>query len=127
MSMIDETETPADVAPPASDAPAIIVTPKAALKAVALAQRDGLPKMLRIGVKGGGCSGFSYFYAFETVTKDNDHVWEVQGLTVVCDAKSMKLLSGTVLDYDSNLLKGGFKFGNPKAKRVCGCGESFTM
>ena len=105
----------------------ITVTGKAAKKALALAAKDNIPAMLRLGVRGGGCVGLTYFYAFETVQKPTDHMWEVEGLTVVCDPKSMRLLTGTVLDYDTHLLKGGFRFTNPQAVRSCSCGESFTL
>jgi iron-sulfur cluster assembly protein len=105
----------------------ITVTEKAAKKALNLAERDNAAKILRLGVRGGGCSGLTYFYEFDDKQRPDDHVWEVAGLTCVCDPKSMKLLDGTVLDYDTNLLKGGFRFTNPQAKRSCSCGESFTI
>lgn len=105
----------------------ITVTERAAEKAIKLAERDGKPKVLRVGVRGGGCSGMSYFFDFDDAPRADDKVWEVKGLTVVCDPKSLTLLEGTELDYDTNLLKGGFKFHNPQAKRSCGCGESFSM
>jgi iron-sulfur cluster assembly protein len=105
----------------------ITVTPQAAKKAISLAERDNIKPMLRLGVRGGGCSGLSYFYEFETTQKPNDHVWTVDALTVVCDPKSMTFLTGTVLDYDTHLLKGGFRFTNPQAARSCSCGESFAL
>jgi iron-sulfur cluster assembly protein len=105
----------------------VTVTEKAANKAVSLAVRDNIPPTLRLGVRGGGCSGLTYFYEFETQQKASDHVWTVGGLTVLCDPKSMGLLAGTVLDYDSHLLKGGFRFTNPQAARSCSCGESFSL
>ena len=105
----------------------VTVTPAAAAKARSLAERDNIPPLLRLGVQGGGCSGLSYFYAFETQTKPNDHIWEIDGLTIACDPKSMDLLAHTVLDYDSHMLKGGFRFTNPQAARTCSCGESFSL
>ncbi|HET6347137.1 MAG TPA: iron-sulfur cluster assembly accessory protein [Myxococcota bacterium] len=105
----------------------ITVTEKAAKKALSLAERDKRAAILRLGVRGGGCVGLTYFYEFDDKQRPDDHVWDVAGLTVVCDPKSMKILEGTVLDYDTNLLKGGFRFNNPQAKRACSCGESFTL
>lgn len=106
----------------------ITVTARAAHKALALAARENVPAELRLGVRGGGCSGLSYFYVFERPPKEGDTVWQVEGLTVCCDPKSYAILDGCVLDYeDGGLLKRGFKFSNPKAKRSCSCGESFTL
>ncbi len=105
----------------------ITVTEKAAAKAVSLAQKEGRRALLRLGVKGGGCSGMSYFFEFADESRAADTVWEVGGLTVVCDAKSMEFLKGCIFDFDSNLLKGGFRFQNPQAKRSCSCGESFSF
>lgn len=105
----------------------IIVTERAAAKAMALAEREGVPPALRLGVQGGGCSGLSYFYAFDTQEREGDTVWDVGGVTLRCDKKSVALLDGCQLDYDTNLLKSGFRFSNPKAKASCSCGESFTL
>ena len=105
----------------------ITVTEKAARKAIALAAQENRAPILRLGVRGGGCSGMSYFYEFDNAAKENDQVWESHGLTVVCDPKSLKLLEGTELDYETNLLKGGFRWRNPQATRSCSCGESFSI
>jgi iron-sulfur cluster assembly protein len=82
---------------------------------------------LRVGVKGGGCSGLSYFMEFTDVIKDNDKVVEREGVKVVVDAKSALYLMGTELDYVESLLGAGFKFKNPNVKSECGCGESFAV
>lgn len=104
------------------------VTKDAAKKALKLMEKEGKHNhVLRIGVKGGGCSGFSYFLNFEPEAKEEDTVVEVEGLKVVCDPKSLKLLEDIELYYDTNLLGGGLKFRNPNAKRTCSCGESFTI
>ena len=107
----------------------ITVTDKAVQKALKLAARDNKPPILRVGVQGGGCSGVSYVMDFidESAVKDDDQILEQGGLRVVCDPKSLKFIEGTRLDFDTNLLNGGFKFHNPNAKRTCGCGESFTI
>ena len=83
---------------------------------------------LRIAVKAGGCSGFSYVFAFDTAAKENDEVFEgADGAKVFIDPRSLKLLDGTVLDFDeNNLLATSFTLKNPHAKSTCGCGESFT-
>lgn len=81
---------------------------------------------LRIGVRGGGCSGLSYFLDVETVRKDNDHVIDSHGATVYVDPKSLLYLQGSVLDFVTGLMESGFKFINPRAGKPCGCGESFT-
>lgn len=83
---------------------------------------------LRIAVKAGGCSGYSYVFAFDTAAKENDEVFEgAGGAKVFVDPRSLKLLDGTVLDFDeNNLLATSFTLKNPHAKSTCGCGESFT-
>lgn len=106
----------------------VIVTPRAARKAHALAEQEGVPPVLRLGVRGGGCSGLSYFYVFEQPPRPGDEVWQVEGLQVCCDQKSLKFLDGCELDYEEgSLLKRGFRFRNPQAKRSCSCGESFSL
>ena len=83
---------------------------------------------LRIAVKAGGCSGFSYVFAFDTAAKENDEVFEgAEGAKVFIDPRSLKLLDGTVLDFDeNNLMATSFTLKNPHAKSTCGCGESFS-
>lgn len=81
---------------------------------------------LRVGVKGGGCSGLSYNLTFETQTRTGDKVFEREGVKLFCDLKSYIYLNGTVLDYDSGLMGKGFVFMNPNAKKSCGCGSSFS-
>jgi iron-sulfur cluster assembly protein len=81
---------------------------------------------LRMGVKGGGCSGLSYSLEFDSELGPHDKKFEVDGVTVVCDAKSYLYLNGTTLDYVTQGLQGGFTFVNPQAKSSCGCGTSFT-
>jgi iron-sulfur cluster assembly accessory protein len=83
---------------------------------------------LRIAVKAGGCSGYSYTFAWDDRAKDSDQVFEgADGAKVFIDARSLKLLDGTVLDFDeNNLLATSFTLKNPHAKTTCGCGESFS-
>lgn len=104
------------------------ISSRAAKKAIQLMEKEGKSgHILRIGVQGGGCSGFSYVLKFEEKVNDNDHIVELDGLTAACDAKSMKYLEGIEIDYETNLLKAGFKFINPTAKKSCSCGESFSV
>ena len=82
---------------------------------------------LRIGVRGGGCSGLSYVLDVEEKSRANDHIIEAFGQRVFIDPKSMIFLQGSVFDYVTGLMEAGFKFINPKAQKACGCGESFSM
>ena len=82
---------------------------------------------LRVGVKGGGCSGFSYTLGFDDTVHGDDQVGEAEGFRVVCDPKSFLYLSGTQVDFEESLMGRGFKFGNPNASKTCGCGESFSV
>ena len=81
---------------------------------------------LRMGVKGGGCSGLSYLLEFDSELGPHDKEFEVDGIKVVCDKKSYLYLNGTTLDYVQQGLTGGFTFVNPQAKSSCGCGTSFS-
>lgn len=83
---------------------------------------------LRVGVKGGGCSGLSYVMEFDDKTEELDEVIEVDGgLKVIIDRKSVLYLYGTELDYSDGLNGKGFQWINPNASRTCGCGESFSL
>ena len=82
---------------------------------------------LRIGVRGGGCSGLSYVLDVDANPRPNDHVIESFGQRVFIDPKSLLFLQGSVLDYVTGLMEAGFKFVNPRAGKACGCGESFSM
>ena len=81
---------------------------------------------LRVGVKGGGCSGFSYTLGFDDSVSEIDQIFEVDDVRVVCDPKSFLYLNGTQIDFEDDLMGRGFKFVNPNASKTCGCGESFT-
>lgn len=81
---------------------------------------------LRVGVKAGRCSGFSYVLIFDTV-KENDIIFESNGIRVVIDPKSLFYLEGTELDFVDSLMGRGFVFHNPNATRSCGCGGSFSV
>lgn len=81
--------------------------------------------MLRVAVKGGGCSGLSYGMGFDTEMKEDDHQLEQHGIKVVIDDESSKILKGTVIDYKESMMGGGFTIDNPNAIASCGCGSSF--
>jgi len=81
---------------------------------------------LRMGVRGGGCSGLSYNLEFDTEVSQHDKVFEIDGIKVVVDPKSYLYLNETTLDYVTQGLTGGFTFVNPQAKSSCGCGSSFS-
>lgn len=104
----------------------ITLTDKAMNQIKRLIAKDGRPDVfLRLGVKGGGCSGLEYVMKLDTVHKSIDLQQEFDGVLVVCDAKSAVYLRGSTFDYTGNLIGGGFKFDNPNAGKSCGCGTSF--
>ena len=82
---------------------------------------------LRVGVKGGGCSGLTYDLSVDSATLPNDKIIEQNGVTILIDKKSYVFLAGTTLDYSGGLNGKGFVFYNPNAKTTCGCGTSFSV
>ena len=84
------------------------------------------PMYLRVGVKGGGCSGFSYSLDLTDTLGEFDEQCEQHGIQVICDPKSMIYLEGTTVDFKDELMGRGFMFSNPNAKGTCGCGSSFS-
>lgn len=107
----------------------ITVTEVAKNKLVELMKEQSLDDtyFVRVGVKGGGCSGLSYTMDFDNVGKEGDEVFEDNGIKIVCDMKSLLYLFGTELDYSGGLNGKGFEYKNPNADRVCGCGTSFAV
>ena len=81
---------------------------------------------LRVGVKGGGCSGFSYLLDLTETQKETDEVFEQHGIKVIVDPKSLLYLNGTVIDFRDEIMGRGFVFQNPNATTTCGCGSSFS-
>lgn len=81
---------------------------------------------LRVGVKGGGCSGFSYLLDLTESQKETDEIFEQHGLKIICDPKSLLYLNGTTVDFKDEIMGRGFVFQNPNATSSCGCGSSFS-
>ena len=112
------TETPQE---------AITLTDKAAAKiGDLLGQEDSEGQALRVAVRGGGCSGFQYALAFDRA-KEEDHVFEVDGVAVVVDKVSMQFVFGSEVDYVEGLQGAGFQVNNPNVVAACGCGSSFQV
>jgi len=118
----------ADQAEAEADKKIVRLTGKAIEMAKKALVKRGTPGgALRLGVRGGGCSGVSYAIEFSDKIRDRDHVYDFDGLRVVIDPKSLLYLRGSVLDYTVELMQHGFKFQNPNEKSSCGCGESFSV
>ncbi len=119
--MATTTTTPTKTAPISMTANAI-----AKVKEI-MAQQNPLPQGLRLGVVGGGCSGFSYSMSFENAAGLMDKSYDFDGLKVYVDATSLMYLNGARIDYVETLEGAGFKFENPNVKSTCGCGSSFNV
>jgi len=107
----------------------IRITQKALNEVKKIKSQNSIPDDygLRVGVKGGGCSGMSYTLGFDASEKDLDRVYETQGVRVFIDPKSLFYLMGVTLDYSDGLNGRGFTFNNPNATKTCGCGSSFGV
>ncbi len=106
----------------------IEISEKAAAKIRQLSAEKGKPEGgLRLGVKGGGCSGLSYFVDWADGPGKHDQVIEKDGARLFVDPKSLVFLQGTVVEWQQTLMQSGFVFKNPNVKSACGCGESFTI
>jgi iron-sulfur cluster assembly protein len=115
-----------------ADEPAgtLTITPAGAEGVKKFLKENNAPEgaVMRVGVRGGGCSGFSYVLEHDAAAaRADDIVLAVHGVVVRVDKKSMRVLAGTTLDYKVGLMDAGFKFDNPRATKTCGCGESFSM
>ena len=105
----------------------ITLTDTAASKVKDLIEAEGEPDLaLRVAVRPGGCSGFSYEMFFDSDVATDDVTVEHGGVRVVVDPSSAQLLTGAVLDYKDGLQQAGFSINNPNAQRTCGCGQSFS-
>ncbi|MBU1100310.1 MAG: iron-sulfur cluster insertion protein ErpA [Bacteroidetes bacterium] len=106
----------------------INITDKAVKEVIRIKSENSIPgeHALRIGVKGGGCSGYTYQLGFDGESKEGDTVVEKDGVKLYVDAKSFFYLMGTTLDFSDGLNGKGFVFNNPNAQKTCGCGDSFS-
>lgn len=115
-------------APPSSKAFISISDAAAAYAKRKLAARGTPNAAVRLGIKGGGCSGYSYVIEFDDeAPRERDFVYEAGGVKFYVDKKSLVFLSGSVLDYERTMMQEGYKFRNPHEASSCGCGHSFTM
>jgi len=123
MDTMTETQTPS-----AADAPTFVTLTDRAVEMVkeAIEAENLQGHGIRIGVVGGGCSGFQYSMDFESAAKDGDVVLEQSGVKLFVDPMSSMYLQGVTIDYVQGLQGAGFKFNNPNAKNTCGCGSSFS-
>jgi len=119
---------PTIVPAPETKATPLNMTPSAIAKVrEIMATQDPIPAGLRVGVVGGGCSGFQYSMAFENQAGMMDKVFTYDGLKVFIDATSLMYLNSCVVDYVETFEAAGFKFENPNVKSTCGCGSSFSV
>jgi iron-sulfur cluster insertion protein len=113
--------------PMATTAPDIALTPAAAARVAALAEKTSKPAILRLSVEGGGCSGFQYKFGFAEGIDAGDTIAETAGVKLVVDAMSLDLVRGCQVDYVESLGGAAFKVENPNAASGCGCGSSFAV
>ena len=123
---------PSQEAPNAAQPPAqgLNVTERAVKRIRVAMTKEGISPLeggLRLGVKGGGCSGLTYSIAFDTQPRERDRIFEFSGVRVFVDPKSFVYLHGMTLDYEETLMRQGFTFINPNSTRSCGCGTSFSV
>jgi iron-sulfur cluster assembly accessory protein len=127
-STSNNLETTPNAGAPPRKAPPITLTPNAIAKVKEImAQQNPVPAGLRVGVVGGGCSGFSYSMSFENAAGLLDKTYDFDGLKVFVDSTSGMYLQGARVDYLETLEGAGFKFENPNVKSTCGCGSSFSV
>lgn len=104
------------------------LTSSAAARVSALAENEGNPNlMLRVQVLGGGCSGFQYDIGFADAQKDDDQVFETDGVKMLVDETSLPFLAGAKVDFVQELIGSTFRIDNPNASSACGCGSSFSL
>ena len=107
----------------------VMLSEKAAAEVKKIYSEQNLPEetVLRVGVQGGGCSGFAYSLNFDSETSERDRVVEIHGVKLAVDKKFDPYLDGTVVDFYDGLEKRGFVFNNPNVVKSCGCGSSFQV
>jgi iron-sulfur cluster assembly protein len=121
--------THTETAPATTETQGVILTETAAREVKSIIQQQELDAdkvRLRVGVKGGGCSGFSYILDLTETQKDTDELFEMHGVKIIVDPKSLLYLNGVTVDFRDELMGRGFVFSNPNATSSCGCGSSFS-
>jgi iron-sulfur cluster assembly protein len=116
--------------PQPAAAQGVHVTPSAVKRIRAILEKENISTEdggLRLGVKGGGCSGLSYAIAFDSRPRERDRIFSFDDVRVFIDPKSFVYLNGMTLDYEETLMRQGFNFINPNSTRSCGCGTSFSV
>lgn len=114
----------------AAPADGVLVTERAVARIREVLAKEGVSADsggLRLGVKGGGCSGLSYAMQVEKASRATDRIFEFDGVRVFIDPKSFVYLHGITLDYENTLIRQGFNFINPNSTKSCGCGSSFSV
>lgn len=109
------------------DQHSLTLSPSAAARVAAIAEKQGKPAILRLSVEGGGCSGFQYKFGLTDAPEADDSVVETDGVQLVVDAVSLDLVSGCVVDFVESLGGAAFRVENPNATAGCGCGSSFSV
>ena len=109
------------------DAPTLTLSPAAAARVAAIAAKQGKPAILRLGVEGGGCSGFQYQFGLADAPEADDLVIESGPATLVVDPVSLDLIAGSTVDFIDSLGGSAFRVTNPLAASGCGCGSSFSI
>jgi iron-sulfur cluster assembly protein len=129
VSIASSHDAPAAIAAPAS-VDGLQVTPSAVRRIRVILAKEGIAPEeggLRLGVKGGGCSGLSYAIACDAHPRERDRIFTFDGVRVFVDPKSFVYLKGMTLDFEETLMRQGFNFINPNSTRSCGCGTSFSV
>jgi iron-sulfur cluster assembly protein len=127
---IGSSESAPAIAETTAAGEALQVTPSAVKRIRVILAKEGISADeggMRLGVKGGGCSGLSYAVAFDTHPRERDNIFNFDGVRVFIDPKSFVFLKGMTLDYEETLMRQGFNFHNPNSTRSCGCGTSFSV
>lgn len=109
------------------DQQTVTLSPSAASRVAAIAEKQGKPAILRLSVEGGGCSGFQYKFGLAEAPEADDTVAETDGVRLLVDSVSLDLVSGCVVDYVESLGGAAFRVENPQAAAGCGCGSSFSV
>ena len=122
-----DTLSPTHAGPAATEQAAITLLPNAAKRTAFIADKQGVPAILRLSVEGGGCSGFQYKFAMADTVEADDTVATCNGVTLVVDSISLDLVRGSAVDFVESLGGSIFQVTNPQAASGCGCGTSFSV